>query len=139
MLKSCKHCGRIHDSKQICAQKAAVCRRRKKDDTEQIKFRNRNVWKKKREEVKARDHYMCQACLHKLTENGSSRINGENLSVHHIIPLVDDADREYALDDDWLITLCEYHHKLADAGAIKAKVLHEIAVANGHNPPGTSL
>ena len=131
MLKSCKYCGRIHDSKQICIQKASVGRKRKKDDTEQIKFRNKNAWKKKREDIKARDHYMCQACLHKLIEDGSRRINGENLSVHHIKPLAEDIEREYALDDDWLITLCEHHHKLADAGIISAEVLHGIAVANG--------
>ena len=29
-----------------------------------------------------------------------------------------------------IITLCEYHHKLADAGAISKETLHEIAIAN---------
>ena len=131
MLKSCKYCGRIHDSKKICIQKAAVSHRRKKRETIQDDFRRKNVWRKKSEQIRERDHYMCQACLHKLVEDGSRRINGENLSVHHIKPLAEDMEREYALDDDWLITLCEHHHKLADAGIISADALHEIAVANG--------
>lgn len=129
MLRSCKYCGRIHDSKVICKEKA-VSSKRKKEDNEQIKFRNKNVWKKKREHIKARDHYMCQACLHDILHDGSRRINGDNLSVHHIKPLEEDKEREYALDDDWLITLCEHHHKLADAGQIDANILHEIAVGN---------
>ena len=140
MLKSCKYCGKIHDSKVICKDKAAVtCR--KKESTEQIRFRNKNIWKKKREDIKQRDHYMCQVCLHNLLKDKRKRINGENISVHHIIPLAEDTEREYALEDDWLITLCEYHHKLADAGKIDRKVLYEVAKANGGAgvPPGVDF
>lgn len=128
MLRSCKYCGRIHDSKHVCVEKAAASRR-KKDDTGQIKFRNKNAWKKKREQIKARDHYMCQACRHNILHDGS-RVNGEDISVHHIIPLSEDTERVYALEDDWLITLCEHHHKLADAGVIKREKLHDIAETN---------
>ena len=48
MLKSCKYCGRIHDSKYICKEKP----NRKKEVTEADKFRWTRLWQKKREEMK---------------------------------------------------------------------------------------
>ena len=52
MLRSCKYCGKIHDSKHICPNKP-IRKRYKK--TEEDKFRNTQAWKKKRNNIKERD------------------------------------------------------------------------------------
>ena len=62
MLRSCQYCGRIHDNKFICSQKPT----RKKYTTEADKFRSTNKWRKKREEIKNRDLYLCQICIREL-------------------------------------------------------------------------
>lgn len=40
----------------------------------------------------------------------------QGLSVHHIVPVAEDPER--ALDDSNLITLCSFHHELAESGYI---------------------
>lgn len=64
MLKSCKYCGRIHDSKYICPNKPI--RNKYKVNTEEDKFRNTYVWQKKRKYIKERDKGLCQVCIRKL-------------------------------------------------------------------------
>jgi hypothetical protein len=44
--------------------------------------------------------------------------------VHHIIPLAEDYNKR--LDNDNLITLCNYHHKLAEDNQIPREELQEI-------------
>ena len=63
MLKSCKYCGRIHDSKHICSHKPI---RNKYKKTEEDKFRNTKAWQRKREYIKDRDKRLCQVCIRKL-------------------------------------------------------------------------
>jgi 5-methylcytosine-specific restriction endonuclease McrA len=62
------------------------------------------------------------------------RISTENLQVHHIIPLK--TDRNEALNNENLITLCETCHELAEAGKISREKLVAIAQKNERHPPG---
>lgn len=114
MLKSCKYCGRIHDSKHDCGMKP----KRKKEPTQINKFRWSRKWTNKREDIKERDNYLCQVC------KAEGRYNYEDLEVHHITPLEEDYDLR--LDDDNLITLCVTHHKEADRGEIDKEYLYKL-------------
>ena len=67
---------------------------------------------------------MCRVCL----EQG--RITTGKIEAHHIVPLVEDKDLAYDIDNG--ITLCVKHHKAADRGEIDRGVLTELAIA----PPG---
>ena len=137
MLMSCTYCGRIHEKKYICPQKAAADARRasrKKPYTEQDSLRNTNAWKKKSLHIRIRDKYMCQACLNGIGYLEGRRITTENLQVHHIIPLK--ADRNEAFNNENLITLCEQCHELAEKGKIPRERLAEIARKAEKIPPG---
>ena len=114
MLKSCKYCGRIHDSKYDCGKKP----QRKKQGNEKDKFRWSRQWSEKREQIKERDNYLCQVC------KVEGRYNYIDLEVHHITPLEEDYERR--LDDDNLITLCVTHHKAADKGEISKEYLYKL-------------
>ena len=118
MKKACKYCGKIHDRNEKCDKKPVFTRGSKED-----LFRNTQAWKDKRESIKKRDRYLCQACLNGLygTEH---KLTTEGLSVHHIRSLK--SNYELRLDDDNLITLCSNHHELAEKGAISASELLKI-------------
>lgn len=94
MLKSCKYCGKIHDKKIECRQKKETLKkyREKKDDIE-TRFRWTSAWKRKAEMIKKRDLYLCQVCIRELYDT-DRRYNTEDLSVHHIIGLRQDYDRQ---------------------------------------------
>ena len=111
MLKSCKYCGRIHDKMFDCGKKPVI----KKKDTKAVRFRNQRIWKRKAEEIKRRDKYLCQVCIRNLYDTDRT-LNYMDLSVHHIIPI--EKDYEKRLDNDNLITLCRYHHELAERAVI---------------------
>lgn len=108
MLKSCKYCGRIHDSKYDCGRRPV----RQKSVTDKDKFRWTKAWQDKRDKIKERDKYLCQVCIRKMPPV----LRHEYLQVHHAIPLEVDFDRR--LDDDNLITLCDQCHELAEGGRI---------------------
>lgn len=131
MLKSCKYCGKIHDSKYDCGKKP----RRKKIRTEQNQFRITNAWKNKSIQIRVRDHYLCQVCIRNLYHT-QQQYNDKDLEVHHIIPVAEDYDRR--LDGENLITLCKYHHEMAERGEIPREVLRAIARKQEENsdPPG---
>ena len=118
MLKSCKYCGRIHSKKEICSRKPVRTRESRED-----KFRNTTAWHNKREEIKKRDKYLCQACLNNL-RGTTKRLTTDGLSVHHIQPLKTNYDLR--LEDSNLITLCAFHHELAENGRISASELKDI-------------
>ena len=120
MLKSCKYCGKIHDSKYDCGKKP----RRKKIRTEQNQFRSTNAWKNKSIRIRTRDHYLCQVCIRNLYHT-HQQYNDKDLEVHHIIPVVENYDKR--LDDDNLITLCGPHHEMAERGEISREELRTIA------------
>lgn len=119
MLKSCKYCGKIHDSKFDCGKKPV----RKKQGNNKDRFRWTQAWQKKREEIKQRDKYLCQVCIRKLY-NTLEQYNYEDLQVHHAISLEEDFDKR--LDNDNLITLCEDHHEMAERGDIPYKIIQSI-------------
>ncbi len=135
MLKACTYCGRVHDKKYKCSaqlKQEEKRKKRKKHGSEQNTFRGKNVWRNKSWEIRERDCFVCQSCLHGLTAKGKS-INSDNLSVHHIIPL--EEDDSFKLDNDWLITLCDDCHELAEKGEISREKMHNIAQNNGFQTP----
>ena len=118
MFKSCSKCGKIHDINYTCN----VSTRPNKESVAND-FRKKAVWHKKSEEIRDRDYNLCRVCLYDLY-NTQHQYNYNKLSVHHIIPLEEDITK--ALDDDNLITLCSYHHKLAEIGIIPRVILREL-------------
>lgn len=133
MLKSCKYCGKIHDSKFDCGKKPI----RKKIRTTQNSFRGTQLWRKKSEEIRERDHYLCQMCIRE-KDCADQRLNYKNIEVHHITPLADDYERR--LDNNNLISLCSKHHEMAERGEIPCDVLFKIALEQeckaNEVPPG---
>ena len=119
MLKSCSYCGRIHDSKYICKEKPS----KNKTITEADKFRWTSLWQKKREEIKKRDLYLCQICIRELY-NTVTKYNTEELSVHHNTPINKDYDKR--LDNNNLLTVCDYHHKMCERGEITQEEVQRI-------------
>lgn len=120
MLRSCKYCGRIHDSKYQCSSKPV----RRKIRTKQNSFRSTEVWKRKSLEIRERDRYLCQICIRKLYGT-TQQYNNREIEVHHIVPIAEDWDGR--LNNDNLISLCGRHHEMAEAGKISQAELKEIA------------
>lgn len=120
MLKSCKYCGRIHDSKYICPNKPI---RNKYKKTKEDRFRNTKAWQRKRDQIKDRDKGLCQVCIRKLY-NTLKQYNYADIEVHHITPLRE--DYELRLDDDNLVSVCKYHHELAESGQIPREILRDM-------------
>ena len=119
MLKSCRYCGKIHDSKYICSKKP----KREKQISEADKFRWTKQWQYKREEIKKRDLYLCQICIRELY-NTEKKYNTEELSVHHNIPLAEDYNKR--LDNDNALTVCSYHHEMCEIGEISREEVQQI-------------
>ena len=82
------------------------------------------MWTNKSIEIRQRDRYLCQVCLRNLY-NTLDFLNHKNVDVHHITPIEEDYNRR--LDNDNLISLCRYHHKMADDGKIPRQELYKIA------------
>lgn len=110
-LKSCKYCGRIHAVDFLCD----AAPKRKKESTEITRLRTCRRWDKTRSKTYERDHFLCRVCL----EQG--QIQNKDLEAHHIVPLVENPDLAYELDNT--ITLCQGHHTAADAGKIPRETL----------------
>ncbi len=120
MLKSCCYCGKIHNKSFNCGNKPQKKYIRNKEID---RFRNTQLWQNKREYIKKRDKYLCQACLNNL-KGTMKKINNEKLSVHHIKPLR--THYELRLTDSNLITLCDFHHEQAEDGRLSESQLYEI-------------
>lgn len=118
MLKSCSKCGRVHEHNYNC--KAIII---KNSGSLSNKFRNTQAWKKKRKIVFDRDKGLCQLCIRNLYDT-YGRIYDNSIEVHHIEPIVE--AYELRLDEDNLISLCTYHHKMADRGDISTQVLKDM-------------
>lgn len=119
MKKTCKHCG-VVDENHICPHRKS---RQKSGDRQSDKFRNTIRWQRKRDEIKLRDRYLCQICLRD-RYNTLSFLNYMTVQVHHITSIQEDYNRR--LDNDNLISLCDYHHKMAEYGQIPKEELYEI-------------
>lgn len=79
MLRSCKYCGRIHDSKYQCSSRPV----RRKIRTKQNSFRSTEAWKRKSLEIRERDRYLCQICIRKLYGT-TQQYNNREIEVHHM-------------------------------------------------------
>ena len=116
MYRSCSVCGRIHPEDKMC-------KRVYRKNTKESQFRNTNAWIKKRNEIKKRDKYLCQACINGY-EATPFMFNYKDLQVHHIVSI--DEDYSKRLDSTNLITLCPMHHKKAEQGIITKEELLKI-------------
>lgn len=114
MKKSCKYCGRYHDTSFQCPARPS----RTKLMSDAAIFRGRSAWKKKSVEIRIRDKGLCQHCK----PMGKYAFDVE---VHHIVKL--EQDIRLGLVNTNLVSLCKACHVLADAGRIEVKVLKEIA------------
>lgn len=121
MKRSCPYCGRIHDYSYVCPHKteAPIVRY----DAKNSKFRSSKLWQSKRAEILLRDKGLCVACRCGI-DCEPDLIPAD--SVHHIVPLTEDF--ELRLENDNLISLCDYHHQRAERGDIpKAQLLRLIS------------
>ena len=116
MRKTCPHCGVVSQD-HICPHRKS---RQKSGDRQSDRFRKTKVWTNKSIEIRQRDRYLCQVCLRNLYSTFSF-LNYKTVEVHHIVPLCDDYTKR--LDNDNLISLCSYHHKMADKGEIPREEL----------------
>ncbi len=123
MYKSCSKCGKMHDINYICNK----CKTYKKDITKASKFRNTYKWKQMNKQIRVRDKHLCRVCIANLYYT-TYVYNYNKLEVHHIISIEQDYDKR--LDDDNLITLCSYHHRLAEDGVIPIWVLQMLIKEN---------
>lgn len=121
MKVSCKYCGRYHEVTFDCGQKPT----RQKKLNAADKFRKTNAWRKKSIEVRQRDKGLCQLCIRQLY-NTILQYNFDTLEVHHIVKL--EVDMSKRLDNNWLLSLCKYHHTMADNYEIPMDELHEITL-----------
>ena len=126
MLKTCPTCGGLHEINEVCpvqlkhrAEYLRNINRKLKRNSEADIFRNSRKWKRKRKQILSRDIFMCRVCF-LLNHN----ITTENLSVHHIESLNNNFKKR--LDDSNLISLCRYHHEMAEKGAISVDTLKKI-------------
>lgn len=114
MYKTCTRCGRIHDAGYKCTANRFY------KQTDEVKLRNTYKWKQKSKEIRYESNFLCEVC-----KNQDHYFNYKDLEVHHIEKLKNRPTG--LLDDENLICLCKYHHKLADAGKIDAEYLKELA------------
>ena len=119
MKKTCIHCGIVSED-HICPYRKS---REKSGDRQSDKFRKTKAWTDKSKEIRQRDRYLCQCCLNKLYDT-IDWLNYKTVEVHHITPINEDYNRR--LDNDNLISLCSYHHKMADKGQIPREVLFDL-------------
>lgn len=126
MLKSCKYCGKIHDSKYNCPRKPV----RDNKATDIDKFRWTKAWQKKRNQINKRDNYMCQICIRKLYGT-QHQYNYEDIEVHHIVSIAE--DYSLRLEDSNLICLCSHHHKMAELKKISKEELRIIVAEQESN------
>lgn len=116
MLKTCSRCG-VVPIDHICPYKKTY---HKSDGSTKDRFRRTYRWTNKSKEIRQRDYNLCQICIRE-KYNTINKYNYNKLEVHHIIPLHEDYSKR--LDNNNLITLCAYHHKMADNGDIPREEL----------------
>ena len=115
MPKTCSHCGGLHDFNADPCQAGRI-----KKDTVAVRFRNTSRRQRKRKEIRERDRHLCQVCL--IDAYDTHRMyTYDNIEVNHIVPISEDTGK--ALDNNNLISLCSFHHKLADKGHIPRTIM----------------
>ena len=116
---TCTHCNGTHKRGDVCPSKPTT----KKKITTANTLRNSSKWRKKSEEIRKRDLYLCQCCIRDM--HGTMRkYEHDNLSGHHIIAIHEDETLVY--DNNNLVTLCRFHHEEAEKGNISVSVLKNI-------------
>lgn len=118
MLKACSKCGKIHDD-------SFQCTKRIYPSDKERKLRSQYSWTKKSLQIREEAHNLCEVC------RAQGRYTYDNIEVHHIVKLRDNADG--LLEDDNLIALCQEHHKMADKGELSVEYLKKI-VAERYPP-----
>jgi 5-methylcytosine-specific restriction endonuclease McrA len=116
---TCSRCGIVKRG-HICDKKKP---RNTIRDSKADKFRKTKAWINKSLEIRTRDKYLCVVCINNLY-NTINTYNYNKLEVHHITPVNEDYDKR--LDNDNLITLCNYHHKMAECGDIPREELYKL-------------
>lgn len=124
---TCSRCGIVKRGHKCPHRKS----REKPPDRQSDQFRKTKRWTDKSIEIRQRDKYLCQICLRD-RYNTLSFLNYKSVEVHHITPICEDYNKR--LDNDNLISLCAYHHRMADNGEIPREELYEI-VEEICNPP----
>ena len=119
MLKTCSKCGIVPEG-HICPYRTY---KKKNKDSKADKFRKTKAWTNKSLEIRVRDKYLCRVCINNLY-NTINTYNYNKLEVHHITPVNEDYNKR--LDNDNLITLCNYHHKMAEVGDISREELYRL-------------
>lgn len=127
MLKSCQYCGSVHDNKFDCGKKPKprYGKGYTKERTDIDNARNSRKWRAKSLEIRKRDNHLCQVCIRQLF-NTLQQYTFDTIEVHHVVPLVESMIRMY--DNMNLISLCKYHHNMAEHGEIPRDILHAIAI-----------
>ena len=116
---TCKYCGVVERGHR-CPHKKS---RQKSGDRRSDRFRKTKAWTNTSVEIRQRDRFLCQVCLRNLY-NTLSFLNYKTVEVHHITPIEEDFNLR--LENENLISLCSYHHHMADKGEIPRKVLQDI-------------
>ena len=124
MYKTCSKCGRIHDFNKSCYRNE-----KPRDLSDADRFRKTYKWHKKSEAIRDRDKHLCRCCLANIY-NTQSQINFNKLEVHHIVPV--EEDYRLRLDDENLITLCSFHHKMAENNVIPRDILRLLTNPNAN-------
>ena len=117
MYKTCSKCGIVSDD-HICPYK-----RQYKKDTVAGDIRHTNNWTKKSLSIRERDNYLCQVCITGKYDT-INRYNSKDIEVYHIIPI--ECDSSKAFNNNNLISLCRYHHELAEKGTIPKEELIDL-------------
>lgn len=116
----CKYCGKIHQNNFDCGKKPQY---KKDKDNKVNRFHSSYSWTKKAKEIRSRD-IVCRLCL------DEKKIEPNELSVHHIIPLSKEEGWKARLESWNLLTLCSRHHEEAENGRITKEKLFSLV------PPG---
>lgn len=119
MLKTCSKCGIVPQDHK-CPYKTY---NKNNKDSKANRFRKTKAWTNKSIEIRQRDKYLCVVCINNLYST-IQQYNYDKLEVHHITPVEQDYNRR--LDNDNLITLCSYHHKMAEKGDIPREELYKL-------------
>ena len=113
MFKVCVRCGKIVPMDHKCNQSRTY--KKSKID----KLRSTYKWTQKSMEIRDKSNHLCAVCKDR------NIISFGDTQVHHIEKLNDRPDLMF--DNYNLITLCRYHHKLADNGRIDKGYLKKLA------------
>ena len=113
MFKVCVRCGKIVPMDHKCN----LSRTYKKTMVD--KLRSKYNWTRKSMEIREKSNHLCAVCKDR------NIISFGDTQVHHIEKLNDRPDLMF--DNYNLITLCRYHHKLADNGRIDKGYLKKLA------------